>query len=99
MTILSPDPLGLFCDLKYSNSLNIHMYIEFTLPACNGGQTALYTNSILLRSLEQWCEIHGYNYKTTVGHYKIWIEFNSNYAYTLFALTWSLARPSWRIQD
>jgi len=79
--------------------LNTDMRIEFTLPASNGGQTALYTNGILLRSLEQWCELYGYTYRSNLGHYKIWIEFNSNYAYTLFLLTWSLARPQWRIVD
>jgi hypothetical protein len=73
------------------------MHIEFMLPTHGGGQTALYTSSILLRSLEQWSSLYGYQYRTTIEHYKIWIEFNNEYAYTLFALTWSLARPQWRI--
>ena len=77
--------------------VNITMHIEFDLPSRFGGQIALYTSGHLLRHLEQWSELYGYQHRVTIQHYKVWIEFNNIYAYTLFALTWSLARPQWRI--
>lgn len=75
------------------------MHIEFKLPTGAGGQAAIYGCSVLNRELEVWCKFYGFTYMKTVSHYKILIEFTDPRAYTVFALSWQLDTPRFRIRD
>ena len=73
------------------------MHIEFRLPTAVGGQSALYANTVLDRALTEWSIRYQCPFTKTLYHYRAHVELEREESYTVFALTWQLAQPSWQI--
>lgn len=75
------------------------MHILFKLPTGSGGQAAAYVNTLLDRELAAWSRRWGVCYTKRLEHFQAVIEFSQERDYSMFAMTWELDRPEWRICD
>lgn len=73
------------------------MYIEFQLPRGEGGATASYALSRILKRLDEWAEKYNLKYKTKTIKHTVRVTFDSDEYYALFGLTWMIDSkyPSW----
>jgi len=75
------------------------MHIEFRLPSGAGGQSALYSCSLLNRELARWQDLYGFSYTTEITYYKLTVRFDDEQAVTMFVLSWPLTQIRWQIVD
>lgn len=75
------------------------MHLEFRLPTGAGGQSALYSCSLLNRELQSWSSLYGFHYETEITYYKLTVRFDDDQAYTMFMLSWPLAQIRWQVKS
>ena len=69
------------------------MYLEFKLPAGNGGMAAGYRNMHLKKRVQAWADQHNITVVNYTNGYRCCFEFGKDRDYTLFALSWQVNSP------